>query len=80
MYGTRVPSKSKKQKLKKKKTYYLLASCQPLTNKVGSGAGSGSVSQWHGSPDPDLDTYQTLRILNTVEKVKSCQLSKYNAN
>jgi hypothetical protein len=35
--------------------------CQPLTKKVGSGAGSGSVSQWHGSADPaDLDPYQNV--------------------
>ncbi len=28
-----------------KKNYFLFASCQPLTNKAGSGVGSGSVSQ-----------------------------------
>ncbi len=32
-----------------KKTYFLLASCQPLTKK----AGFVSVSQWYGSADPD---------------------------
>jgi hypothetical protein len=34
-----------------KKTYFLLASCPPRTKKAGSG--SGSVSQWYGSADPD---------------------------
>jgi hypothetical protein len=42
--------KSNKQKNLEKKTYFLLASCQAQTNKVGS----GSVSKWHGSADPDL--------------------------
>jgi len=30
------------------RTYFLLAPCQPLTKKPGS----GSVSQWYGSADP----------------------------
>jgi hypothetical protein len=37
-----VPSRSTKQKNLEKNTYFLLASCQPLTKK----AGPASVSQW----------------------------------
>jgi hypothetical protein len=47
------------QKLKSTKPRnlkFLLASCQPLTKKAGSG--SGSVSQRYGSVDPDL--YQNV--------------------
>ncbi len=36
-----------------KKTYILLAPCQPLTKKAGSGSEAGSISQWYGSADPD---------------------------
>jgi hypothetical protein len=49
-----------------KKTYFLLASCKLLMKK----AGSGSVSQWHGSADPDLDPYKMSRIKNTGYKAK----------
>jgi hypothetical protein len=38
-----------------KKTYFSLATCQPLTKKAGSGSGAESVSQWYRSEDPDLD-------------------------
>ncbi len=41
-----VHSKSNKRK-NLKKTYFLLASCQPLTKKAGSGC------QKYGSTDPD---------------------------
>jgi hypothetical protein len=41
-----VPSKST---VISKKTYFLLLSCQPLTQK----AGTGSVSQWYGFVYPD---------------------------
>jgi hypothetical protein len=41
-----VPSKKHRNK---QKTYFLLASCQPLTKK----AGTGSVRQWYGSAHPD---------------------------
>ncbi len=30
-----------------------MAFCQPLTKEAGSGAKSGSLSQWYGSTDPD---------------------------
>ncbi len=52
-----MPSKSNKQK-NFGKTYFLLASCQPLTNKAGSGA--GSVSKWYGSADLDPNPYQNV--------------------
>jgi hypothetical protein len=39
-----------------KKTYFLSASFRPLTKK----GGSGSVSQWYGSADPDPDLYQNV--------------------
>jgi hypothetical protein len=50
-YDVNVPSKSNNQKPLNENTYLLLASCQPLTRKTGSGAksGSGSVSKCHES-------------------------------
>jgi hypothetical protein len=42
-----VPSKSNKQKNVDIFFYFLLASCQPLTKKAGSGC------QCYGSPDPE---------------------------
>jgi hypothetical protein len=45
----KVPSKRNKQKNLEKKKYFLLASCQPLTEKAVSGAGPGSVPKCHGS-------------------------------
>jgi hypothetical protein len=52
------------QKVLSKKTLkkFLIVSCQPLTEK----AGSGSVSQWYGTADPDPsrihDTGYRLRV------------------
>jgi hypothetical protein len=45
-----VPSKSNRQ------NNFLLTSCQPLTKK----AGSGSISQWYGSADPDPDPSENV--------------------
>ncbi len=47
-----VPSKSNKQKKQKKYTF-LLVSWRSVTKIAGSGAGSKSVSQRHGSVYPD---------------------------
>ncbi len=52
-----VPSKSNK-KITLIKNLFLLASCQPLTKKAGSG--TGSVSQWYGSADLDPNLYQNV--------------------
>jgi hypothetical protein len=49
--------KINKQKNLGKKTIFLLASCQPL-KKAGSRAGSESVNQWYGYPNPD--PYQSV--------------------
>ncbi len=51
-----VPSKSNKQKKLYKKISFLLASWRSMT-KI---AGSGSISQSHGSADPDPDPYQNV--------------------
>jgi hypothetical protein len=50
-----LPSKSNKQKLCKK-IIFLLASWRSVT-KI---AGSGSISQWHGSADPDPNPHQNV--------------------
>ncbi len=50
MYLQRVISKKNSQKIN---LLFWLTSCQQLTGKAGSG--SGSVSQWYGSLDPDPD-------------------------
>jgi hypothetical protein len=41
-----VPSKSNEQKTSKKKNLFLLASCQPLKEKAGSGSASRSESEF----------------------------------
>ncbi len=50
-----VPSKSNKQKTFIKKKSFLLASWKSMAKIAGSGSasGSGSISQRHGSADPD---------------------------
>jgi hypothetical protein len=50
-----VPSKSNKQKKLCWKISFLLASWRSMMKITGSGSGSesGSISQRHGSPDPD---------------------------
>ncbi len=51
-----VPSNSNKQKKCFNKNCFLLASWRSMTKK----AGSGSISQRHGSPDPDPDPLQNV--------------------
>ncbi len=51
-----VPSNSNKQKKCLNKNSFLLASWRSMTKK----AGSGSISQRHGSADPDLDPLQNV--------------------
>jgi hypothetical protein len=51
--GVNVASKSSKQKNLCQKISFLLASSRSITKISGSGSESGSISQRHGSPDPD---------------------------
>jgi hypothetical protein len=51
-----VPSKRNKQK--KMLKIFLVDILSSTDEKTGSGAGSGSVSQWYGSADPD--PYQNI--------------------
>ncbi len=64
------PKKYRNKQKKFKKTYLLLAPCQPLTKKAGSGSRSGIsksvVPYW--SPDPDpyqyiMDPQQCLPVI-----------------
>ncbi len=57
-----VPTKSNKQKNLLKKNCFLLASWRSRTKIEGSRSksGSGSISQRHGSVDPDPDAHQNV--------------------
>jgi hypothetical protein len=55
-----VASKSNKQKKLCKKINFLLASWRSMTKTAGSGSESGSISQTHGSADPDPDQPQNV--------------------
>jgi hypothetical protein len=55
-----LPSKNNTERNFEKNTYFLLASCQQLTKKAGSGSESvsGPISPYRADPDPDL--YQNV--------------------
>ncbi len=42
------------------KTKYFFASLKSMKKEVGSGIGSGSISQRYGSGDPDPDPHQNV--------------------
>ncbi len=46
------------QTVKSKKTYFWLAYRKPLTNRAGPG--SGSITQWYGSADPNPYLYENV--------------------
>ncbi len=56
MNDVNVPLKSKRQKKEGNINYFLLTSWKPSAER----AGSGSVTQWYRSADPDLDPYQNV--------------------
>ncbi len=64
-----VPSRKVICKKLWKKTYFLLASCQPLRKK----GRSGSVRQWYGSAYPD-DLYQNVIKLTIILVSMSCSI------
>ncbi len=66
-----------------KKTYFLLESWKSLTRRAGSG--SGSVTQWHGSADPDpnqnvTDPQHCLKTIKYYQRKKAVQNLRNNNN
>ncbi len=87
-----VASKSKKQKKLVLKTSFLLASWRPMTKIAGSGSGSESISQRHGSMDPRIrihpkmswirntGMYSTSRSASDISVVSLSPLSSFTTN
>jgi hypothetical protein len=79
LVNVNVPSKGSEKKILGKNLFFV--GILPLTKRAGSGAGSGTVSQWYGSSDPD--PYQNVtgpQHCLKVSKFLRCHKTVRNLN